>query len=366
MKTQLLWASFLSLAITAGTIQETAGGVILISTRKNICMDQGADNFDEKGPGMTTPGDVAMGTLLGNYGYSSRVILDVLLEDPAYFDPANTDFRPSLVIWSGSSSSADVPSPPPGVPLLMGEHVTLGNNEGRKGSIFMYNGTQSSDPNETTPASKYMKIIDPTHPIVAGIPTDSQGRVKIFREAYPEEEANVPPGGKKNYEYRWCTQVVADKAAGTKVLAVLDGAEERSVLAVVDMGATLANNQPASARMVHMFTNENGSGGSRRVFLALTELGQIIFVRAAKWAMGEEVQPFQSFKILEVKREVGQQISLRWESSDKTSYKIQAATDFQNWQTVVDDIPGALPSITSTLDIAAGPQALFLRVHRVL
>ncbi|MBM3832623.1 MAG: hypothetical protein FJ403_05000 [Verrucomicrobia bacterium] len=158
---------------------------------------------------------------------------------------------------------------------MMGEHVTLGNNAGRAGSIFMYNGTQSTDPNEagSPPATKYMKVIAPDHPIMAGIPLDAQGRVKIFREPYPDEERFVPTGGKKNFEYRWCTQAKADAATGVTVLGVLDGAEERTCLAVVDKGGMLASGQAAGARMVHMFTNENGSGGSRRVFLALTELG---------------------------------------------------------------------------------------------
>jgi hypothetical protein len=362
MKTHSFLKTIISLGVAVSALNQGEAGVILISTRKNMC----TDDFEIKGPGMTAPGDVAMGATLGDYGYSSRLIQDTLLNDANYYTVTDDNFKIDLVIWSGSSASADVPMPPGGIPLMMGEHVTLGNRTDRPGSIFMYNGTQSSDPNESTGASKYMKIINPNHPIVAGIPTDSQGRVKIFREAYPDEEAHVPETGKRNFEYRWCTQVIADKAEGTTVIGVLDGAEDRSVLAVVDVDGKLANDQSATARMVHMFTNENGSGGSRRVFLALTELGKAIFVRSAKWAMGEELTPFQSFKILEVKREGGQQISLKWESSPKGSYKIQAATNFENWQTVVDDIPGADQAIRSTLDIAAGPQALYLRVHRVL
>lgn len=366
MTNRSICAGVLTLAFIAAGLAESRAGVILISTRKNVCTDQGADNLDEKGPGMTTPGDVAMGIVLGNHGYSTRVILDVLLgQDPAsYFNTTDPNLAIDLVIWSGSSSSADVPAPPTGIPLMMGEHVTLGNNAERLGSIFMYSGTSSSDPNESTSASKYMKVVAPDHPILAGIPLDDQGRVKIFREPYPDEEKNVPQGGKRNFEYRWCTQVVADKAPGTTVLGVLDGAEERSCLAVVDQGGTLANGQPAAARMVHMFTNENGSGGSRRVFLALTELGQLIFVRAAKWAMGTELPRYESFRIREVKAAAPQQISLSWDSTARYNYVVQASNAAGGWQNVTEDIAGVDGVATSTLDIASAPQTLFLRVAR--
>jgi hypothetical protein len=369
MRQQSVLASALALAITVATCIEAQAGVIMISTRKNVCADLGNDNTDEKGPGMTSPGDVAMATLLGNNGYSCRLILDFLLgTDPAtYLQPANPDLKIDLVIWSGSSASADVPTPPADIPLMMGEHVTLGNRTDRAGSIFMYNGTASNDPNESSspPATKYMKVTAPEHPILAGIPLDAQGRVKIFREPYPEEELHVPAGGKRNFEYRWCTQAIADAAPGTTVLGVLDGAEDRSCLAVVDKGGVLANNQPASARMVHMFTNEQGSGGARRVFLALTEMGRIIFVRAAKWAMGEEIPRYQSFRIVEVKPVTPQNIALSWESSAKNNYLIQASTDFGNWQTVVDDLAGVDGVLSRTLNIGAAPQTLFLRVGRI-
>ncbi|MCI0534854.1 MAG: hypothetical protein L0Z50_06475 [Verrucomicrobiales bacterium] len=368
MRQQFAWAGVLALAITTTPFAETHAGVIMISSRKNICADQGADNLDEKGPGMTTPGDVAMSTLLGNYGYSCRFILDVLIgTDPAaYLQPQDANLKIDLVIWSGSSSSADVPTPPPAIPLMMGEHVTLGNNEARLGSIFMYNGTGSNDPNEssTQPATKYLKVIAPDHPIMAGIPLDAQGRVKIFREPYPDEEGHVPTGGKRNFEYRWCTQTRADAAAGTTVLAVLDGAEDRTCLAVVDQGGMLANGQAATARMVHMFTNENGSGGSRRVFLALTDLAQIIFVRAAKWAMGDEVPRYNAIRITEVKPAGAQSIKLSWEASARHNYKIQASTDLGLWQTVVEDITGADGLLSPTLDLSAVPQSVFLRVAR--
>ncbi|MBI2948918.1 MAG: hypothetical protein HYY23_14855 [Verrucomicrobia bacterium] len=374
MKPQFAWAGALALALTATSSIPTQAGVILISTRNAQDTQFGTEfTTDEKGPGMVTPGDVAMASRLSDYGYSCRLILDKLLGDAAstigqdkqtFLQPSNKDFAPSLIIMSGSGGSADTPPPPAGVPLMMGEHVCLGNNSGRAGSIFMYNGTASTDPNEasTPPATKYMKVVAPDHPIMAGIPLDAQGRVKIFREPYPEEESHVPTGGKRNFEYRWCTQVKADAAAGTTILGVLDGAEDRVCLAVVDKGGTLANNEKASARLVHMFTNEQGSGGSRRVFMATTEIGQVIFVRAAKWAMGEELPRYKALRIVEAKAAGLQGVKLTWESSAKQNYRIQASTDLNAWNTVVDDVAGADGLLSRTLEVGAVSRTMFLRV----
>ncbi len=363
-----LFRATLTLALLGATAVETFGGPVIISTRKQVCADQGTDNADAKGPGMTTPGDVGMAILLGNHGYSSRLILDTMITaDPAlYFEPADPAYAPSLAIWSGSSSSADIPAPPEGVPLMMGEHVTLGNRADRAGSIFMYAGQNSNDPNDATvpAASKYMKVLDPNHPIMAGIPLDAQGRVKIFREPYPNEEKNVPAGGKKNFEYRWCTQALADKAPGTTVLGVLDGAEDRTCFAVVDKGGVLANEQPASARLVQLFLNEDGSGGTRRVFQALTELGQTLFVRAAQWAMGEDVPRYGGFRILEIAPAGAKQVKMTWESDAQHNYRVQASADLNDWQTVVEDVAGAEGTLSRTLDIGQATGTTYLRIAR--
>ncbi|NLH73783.1 MAG: hypothetical protein GX456_12080 [Verrucomicrobia bacterium] len=377
MKTNVIPTGLLAFAVITSTSLSAFGGVILISTRYQQDT-QFATEFvsDEKGPGMVTPGDVAMGSLLADHGYSVRIVLDRLLgpaaanigHDPAEFlIPQNPDMSPMLAIMSGSGASADTPPPPDGVPVMMGEHVCLGNNSARMGSLYMYNGTSSSDPNEssTPPATKYMKVVAPDHPIMKGIPTDAQGRVKIFRDPYPEEDAHIAPGGKKNYEYRWCTQAVADAAPGTTILGVLDNDESRSCFAVVDVGGILANEQPASVRLVHMFTNEQGSGGSRRVFLALTEIGRVLFVRAAKWAMGEELQPFKSFKILDITPQGAQAIKLSWEGSPQHNYRIQASDDLTTWSTVIEDVAGRDGVASRTLDISAAPSTLFLRVAAV-
>lgn len=377
MKRPVLYASALTLILTVGSLVETMGGVILVATRKNqdglVSQEYGTE---EKGPGIMTPGDVAMASVLCDHGYSCRLTLDVLLgpagvevhgfayTPEAILQPTDPNMAIDLLILSGSSASADVAPPPTGIPLMMGEHVTLGDRTDRLGSIFMYTGTDSSDPNEssTPPATKYMKVLAPNHPILQGIPLDAQGRVKIFREAYPEEALHLPTGGKKNFEYRWCTQNATAAAAGVTVLGVLDGTDNRACFAVVDEGGALANGSVASARMVHMFTNENGSGGSRRVFLALTEWGRLLFVRAAKWAMGEELQPFKSLEIKQITAEAGQRVQLSWDGSASSNYRIQATEDFSEWQTVADDILGTNGVVSSTLDIAAAPRTLFLRV----
>jgi hypothetical protein len=371
MKANSAWASALLLAVTATGLNLQAG-VIMITTRKNADTGYGTDRVEMRGPGMTSPGDVAMGTLLGNYGYSSRLVLEVLLatsnplnERSGLLGPAaDTNFNISLLIVSGSSASADIPEPPlaEAIPVMMGEHVTLGNNSGRPGSIYMYNGTMSNDPNESGNATKYMKVLVPDHPILQGIPLDASGRVKIFRDPYPNEEQNVPPGGRRNFEYRWCTQTASDAAAGTTVLGVLDDDNTRSCLAVVDVGGLLANDTMAPARLVHMFTNENGSGGSRRVFLALTDLGQIIFVRAAKWAMGETLAPYSPFQITQLQPAGPQHLKLSWEASASHNYKIQASADFKTWQTLVEDLPGVDGALSHTLDLSAAPPTVFFRV----
>jgi hypothetical protein len=218
MKQQFTWTAAFALAVATATAVPALGGVILISTRYQQDTQFGTEYYtDEKGPGMVSPGDVAMGSLLADHGYTFRLVLDRLLgpgasaigQDPATFlIPANTNMNPMLAIMSGSGASADTPPPPPGVPVMVGEHVCLGNNAGRQGSIFLYRGTSSTDPNDSSapPATKYMKVIAPDHPIMKGIPLDAQGRVKIFRDPYPEEMAHKPEGGKNNYEYRWCTQ----------------------------------------------------------------------------------------------------------------------------------------------------------------
>ena len=104
--------------------------MILISTRKAQDLTYGVDAYDQKGPGQVSQGDVAMQELLGDNGYSGRLVMDAQLGDTAvndsYLNPADTNFAPVLIVVSGSSGSADVPRTlDKGVPVMMGEHSCL-------------------------------------------------------------------------------------------------------------------------------------------------------------------------------------------------------------------------------------------------
>jgi hypothetical protein len=393
MKLKFSWASAVALAVIVGSQISTLGvtnGIILIATRAPQDTAAGAEYYtDERGPGMTSPGDIAMASLLSDYGYSCRVVLDKILGDTAvswpttpvprdtFLQTINPAYAPALFIISGSVSSADAPNPPitNGTPVMMGEHVTLGNRIDRAASVFMYeNGGDSTDPNQATGASRYMKVVNPTHPIMQGIPLDAQGRVKIFRDPYPEENLHVPAGGKQNYEYRWCTQRVTNAAPGTAVLGVLDGEEFRSCFAVADVGGILASNnllgyaETNQVRLVHMFVNEQGSGGPRRCFNALTDLGRVLFVRAAKWAMGETLQPYQGLGLIRVSKLDSQQFQLEWDATPNRLYKILGTRDIagpgdlSNWQTVAQDIAATNGVASVKFEVSGAVQYTFLRV----
>ncbi len=329
------------------------------------------DALDARGPGQASPGDVAMEELLGDNGYSSRIILDASLNvnlggDPTlYLFPADTNLNVSLVILSGSSGSADVPQMATyGVPVMIGEHSCIGDRSIACSCNLYTNGTSSG--NLVNPAAgQYMKVLAPNHPILQGIPLDAQGRIKIFRDPYPEENAHVPAGGKPNYEYSWTAIDAVNAAAGTKVLGVLDSNTNKAVFAVNDIGGLLGNSTTNTVRLVHWIVNEDGSGGSRRMFNALTEVGRLIFLRTAKWALGETLVPVQTFKILDVTSVSSGRIKISWEGSAKKNYRLLASNDLtsSNWQTVVQDIPGADGVVTRTFDVSAAPQALFMRLR---
>ena len=93
----------------------------------------------------------------------------------------------------------------------------------------------------------YMKVWAPNHPIMQGIPLDSQNRVKIFRDPYPEETLHNAPGGKSNYEISWTavdTSATASvPAPGLSILGTLDDPNtNQAVFSVTryDRGAALA------------------------------------------------------------------------------------------------------------------------------
>jgi hypothetical protein len=390
MKHRFLWVSLLAITAASFRLNSSAAtnGVILITTRAPQDTAAGSEFItDEKGPGMVSPGDAEMGSVLSDYGYTCRLVLDKLMNGvaqtwcsgppppDAWITTVNTDFAPMLFINSGSSAGADVPPRNTnGIPVMMGEHTDIADRN-NPGAIYMYSGgSLSTDPNQGNGGSHYMKVIAPNHPIMQGIPLDAQGRVKIFRDIYPEENAHVPPAGKPNYEYRWCSIPASNAAPATTVIGVLDGNESFSVFAVAETNGLLAFNSNLGyaatndARLVHIFCNEDGSGGPRRVFHSLTDVGRVIFVRAAKWAMGETLTPYQSVGLINVSLVAPNQLQLSWQGSADRNYKIVGTKniagpyDYSNWSTIVQDIPGTNGIVTKTINIANGPQYAFMRV----
>jgi len=229
----------------------------------------------------------------------------------------------------------------------------------------MYAGEAASNP-EAAVAGKYMKVINPTHPIMQGIPLDAQGRVKMVRDAYPEENAHLPLAGKPNHEFYWVNSA-STPAAGTVVLAVMDNDTNRSCFAVADVGAVLADSSTNGRRLVHLPFGEQSSSNSRRTFNALSDIGRVIFIRAAKWAMGENLTPYQPLGNVSVALTGPGQIQLSWTGTADKNYKILGTqnltgpADFSNWQTVAQDIPGVNGTVTRTLNIS-GTAGAALRV----
>lgn len=375
MKARLTCSASLALLLSVSSFQQSRAGVILITTRKAQDMTYATtDALDLKGPGQLSQGDAAMATILGDHGYSSRLVLDVQLTDApdSYFgapEPLNT----SLIIVSGSSGSADVPTTrDKGVPVIMGEHSCIADRANLAGTsdLFLYfNGATSA--NVVNPAGgQYMKVTaaGKEHPILKGIPLDEQDRIKIFRDPYPEENANVPAGGKLNYQYSWTTiDAAGAEGTDTQVLGVLDSNPAKSVFGVIDAGGKLSNGENAANRYVHWLVNEDGSGGARRMFNCLTDVGRLIFVRTVKWALGEQVPPFVPLRIKDVTVGASGRINLQWDAIATKNYKVFATTDVSgaNWQTILEDIPGKDGLISRTLDIAPGPQTAFLKIRGV-
>ncbi len=388
--------------------------MILITTRKEQDLTWGVtDSAESRGPGQASPGDVLMGVVLGDYGYASRLVLDAELnptqinpltttpgDQNFYLFPANPVFNAVLVINSGTSGSANVGAPNTnGIPIMMGEHSCIANAvRASHNSLYLYaapnpSSTGSDDVKDNEPgqgASQYMVVAAPNHPIMQGIPLDSQGRVKMFRDPYPEEGAfptgvgaHTPSGGKPNYEYAWTTIDAALAAPGTTVIGLLGGNTNRACFAVADIGGQLADyttgdpdhpwsiafgDNKAHQRLVHFFINDQGSGGSRRCFNSLTDIGRVIFIRTVKWALGETLQPYQGLGLIRVSKVGAQQIQLDWDGDAKHHYKIlgtrnlAGASDFSNWQTVAQDIGITNGTASVRFDVSSAVQYAYLRV----
>ena len=243
MKIRFTWAGAVALAtILTSTIDANASytnidgviitnGVIIIATRSAtdaFWRQQSSsglwDGDDGKGPGIFTPGDAAMGALLQDNGYSVRMVPEKVLsytqnngdptvdwlgtaDDPQnYYNggggpsattTSNVLYSAMLVVVSGAGSSADMPTHNTnGIPIIMGEHSCLGNNTvGGHSQLALYSNKTSANLGVT--AGLYIKVLAPNHPIMQGIPLDEQGRVKIFRDPYPQETLRNTPGGNK-------------------------------------------------------------------------------------------------------------------------------------------------------------------------
>ena len=439
MKRSLLWSSSLALALTAffpaGSRADytnldgivITNGVILMTTRSAtdaFWRQQSSsglwDADDNRGPGIFSPGDAAMALALEDAGYSVRMVPEKVLSYTAQNGGSTVDWLgvpndpnnyynggclPSgsstsasnvyssamLVIVSGSGSSADMPPPNTnGVPIIMGEHSCLGDGTTSPprdhSQICLYSYKSSGNLGLANNPGLYMKVVAPDHPILQGIPLDAQGRVKIFRDPYPQENLHATAAAKPNYEISWtavdCSAGKSVPAAGLNILGVLDSNPNQVVFAVMEAGAALGDTTGdylspwygltnAPSRLVHFFVNEGGSGNTRRAFNALTDLGRIIFVRTCQWAMNEKLTAYQSLGIIDVTQAGAQRIKLSWQGSALENYKIlgtgnlRGPDDFSNWQTVVQDIPGSNGVVSRTLNIAGGPQAAFLRVARM-
>ena len=377
-----LQIAVLTLGVAMHSLEAMAAtnGMILITTRRQSDLSQSRTDIDNiKGPGQTTPGDVAMQLFLGDYGYSSRLItvteLDAGFLSPcdshagnaaAFLTPADPNYNVNLLILSAASSVADNPSFASfKVPTMTGEFGLLGT--GAAGSIKMYSEGGFGNPNATV-AGQYMIVTNRDHPIMKGIPVDADGRVKMVRDPYPEENAHIPLDGKPNYEFFWVSAPAANKAPGTTVLGVMGNDTNQSCFAVMDTGGELMDGTTAGNRLVHLWFGEQSSNNARRTFNALSDVGKVIFIRAAKWAMGETLAPYEPLGLVQVVQVNPAQIELSWNGTASKNYKIVGtrnlvgAADLSNWQTVAQDIRGANGIVSAKLDIAAGPQHAFLRV----
>lgn len=450
MKNRFVWAGALSLAVSLGS-QPAAkatnftnvngvvitNGVVFVTTRsasdgwfRTQSSSTVWDNDDPRGPGGFSPGDVKMCEVLMDHGYSTRLMPEKALSfenlglagptlywdsstptDPYSFyyngglpfgngisgggTPPNDYYSAVLLIVSGSGGSADMPiANTNNIPVMMGEHSCLGNNRANasneRSEIYLYSNKSGNSGNNTSTnsANLYMKVVNSSHPIMQGIPLDAQGRVKMYRDPYPEELARGPraegiTAGKLNYEVAWTTvNTAAGKAVpapGLDILGRLDSDQNQVVFAVMDAGAALASSvddsghpwfgrTTAPARLVQLFVNEGGNGNSRRGFNCLSDIGKVIFIRTCKWAMGETLTPYQPLGLIRVSQTGNRQIKLAWDGSATKNYKILGTQnltgrpDFANWQTVAQDIAGRNGEVSATFDISGAKDYAFLRV----
>src|ERR1039458_992990 len=302
MKNRFVWAGALALAIGVISQVETkaaytnsngtiiTNGTIIITTRAagdgHFFLQSSStidDMDDNRGPGYS-PGDAAMGELLMDNGYSVKLLPDKALctintsssggtcvdvfgspENPllyytGYAGPANTAsynelLTPMLVVISGSGSSKDVAPPNTnGIPIVCGESAVIGaTDSGPSGttpashaSLGFYSHRSVGNRVDPVADGLYMRVLNPSHQIMQGIPLDAQNRVQIWRQPYPDENAHVlTPGGLPNYQISWCCANVASgqsiPAPGLNIIGVLDTTTNQVVFAVIERGGGLGD-----------------------------------------------------------------------------------------------------------------------------
>lgn len=398
MKKRILWVSALALTATItpqiNALADATNLIVITERRQSDPTVSRTDLDDRRGPGMVSPGDMALHLYLGDNGYSCRYIpvteLDAGFANPFtgnFGNPtaflANTNyFNAKLLFLTGAASSADNPNLASfNVPTLVGEAGLLGN--GAAGSVFLYTtdaGTgfpRNIDINGATGNlwGDYMTVTaaGKLHPIFQGIPLDAQDRVLMVRAPYPEEELHRPPdavGGKPNFEYYWLF-TTAPPATGTEILAVMSDNTNASCLAVADVGAVLADASVNGRRLVHLPWTTESTSKSRRTFNSMSDIGKVITLRAAKWAMGETLAPYVPLGVIKTTQVSPTKIELKWTGSTEKNYKVLGTADLSappsTWETVVQDIPGVagVDATSVKLDISNGPQYAFFRVMPV-
>ena len=289
--------------VMTGWSQGTTKKHVTISTRY---AGEYIDANSTQGP---APGDIAMQILLQDNGISARVVTDKnfydLSGDRYFLTDTSEEVNVDLAVLSGSSGSGDVPDVKElfnkGIAILMGEHVCLAQ-EDKPGSIKMYKGTADAHKDFLNNEIRKIKIVNKDHPITRGIKTDADGWVQVFRDPFPNEglfkdwvktDPKDTVANEGLYQNRLALGLKTAAAPGTVILAEIPAelapAPDVVVcLAVLDKGTKLADDTVSKSRLIHWMTNEEGSGGPHRNFLALNAVGRTLFVRSCQWAMGLE------------------------------------------------------------------------------
>lgn len=318
MKSKVFTVGALAFAMIATppivTVTAQNGVVVSLTRRHSDLSWTTRVREDPAGPGQSSPGDVGPLMFLQDHGYAGRVIVGVELNSSymnAYLETdgnaakylvptEDTNFTASLVYMSGSDNQKRMPNLRDiRVGVLCGEHGLLGPGTS-DGQLFMFENLAGVLSVNDYPAVRYMKVIEPDHPIMQGIPLDSEGRVKIVRDPYPQENAHIAEGGFSNWNFKWNIPLVEDAAEGTTVIGVLDGDQWRACFSVADIGGLMADSSYTSNRLVHIPWQEGADPDPvNRSWQSTTTLAKVIFLRAAKWAMGETLTPYQSLGIVD-------------------------------------------------------------------